>query len=198
MFSEDSTEIENISRLNLQTKPDEENYINSQKAILEKELTNLQDKRKEIESRLRGLNQEIELTKEKLEMDLSPERAFFLRQFRNSETLSRGYVDKALRKFERLAQELKSNPKNIGDLYLEVQNWLENIYQAIRTNKVAFVKRSDYKLSLIEEKYGNSRDVYEYLLDTITEDLCREADNEGKEDLVECIQSLKSSLFRFY
>jgi hypothetical protein len=168
---------------------------------LEEQLRRLQDEKLKIELRLQGINEQIDDVASKLEAVLSPELAKFLRDLSSdAEKLALGYVRKMLRHYGDLDQELQQMPDKLSYLCLEVQTWLEDLYDAMRTKKIAFLESDDYTLYLIDARCKNASIAnYEFLFNLIGEDLVKKiAFQEDKENFLECVNFLKEEAFRLY
>jgi chromosome segregation ATPase len=170
------------------------------KADLEARLRTLREEKREAENRLKGINDQISNVTSKLEDTLSPDLAKFLSMLSNSEALAKAYVDKMLRNYVELREEISENSQNINRLYLEVETWIEALYDAMRTKKMIFLSSLVYDLELIEKDYKHSGKVnYEYLFKIIREDFKKQADNNADlPDFLECIDFLRNQVLQFY
>jgi hypothetical protein len=181
-------------------KKSEKDSFSMSKGELEERLTFLREEKRAVEFRLKGINKQIGSLASELEIDLSPERAQFLRCLSHAEALARVYVDKMLNNYVELSKEIKENSTNISYLYLEVQIWLEDLYDAMRTQRIAFLETSDYTLDLLDKRYQNaSIENYRFLFYVIRSDLEKQVcADEDLSDLLECMKFLEKQAFRFY
>jgi hypothetical protein len=170
------------------------------KGELEARLTFLREEKRAVEHRLKGINEQIGNLASELEVTLGPERAKFLRSLSDAEALAKVYVDKMLSNYVELSKEIKENSANISYLYLEVQIWLEDLYDAMRTRKIAFLEMSEYGLDLLQKGYKNaSIENYRSLFSIIRSDLEKQVCNDEElSDLLECMKFLEIQAFRFY
>jgi hypothetical protein len=166
---------------------------------LEVKLNFLREEKREIEARLKGINEQIGNLASKLEVPLSPGREKLLNALRNPETLAKVYVDKMLKKNGELSKEIYEHSKNIDYVYLEVETWLEALYEVMRTNSIAFLE-ADYELELIAKGYKNaSVDNYRLLFNIIRDDFRKQGHGDEEiSDFIESIDYLEKESFRFY
>ena len=164
----------------------------SQREQLQRDFQKIKDNLQDIDEQIKSLEEEIKIK-------IKPERLILIERLSETEKLARVYSNLVLKNFPNLQKEIDSQSGRIDEFLIEIERWLEKISDALSYDNLSFLDCPDPNLYLLNSssyKYAEVK-VYEELFSLIEKDLSRSLPEEVKNDLSECVNSLKAEVLRY-